>query len=131
MSESVRLADLQLAIMQVLWDRKEASVAEVREELLASGRELAYTTVATMLTKLEKSGYVARESRGRVLSYRPVLKRENVHRSMVTDLAEKLFKGDLETMVSHLLDGCDVDSDELTRLKKLIQVKEQEAQNHG
>ncbi|MAT16169.1 MAG: BlaI family transcriptional regulator [Planctomyces sp.] len=126
MPKPVHLADLQLAIMQVLWDREEATVADVREALLDEGRKLAYTTVATMLTKLEKSGHVAREAKGRVLSYRPTLRREQVSRSMVTDLAQKLFRGDLETMVSHLLEGCDVDQEELTRLKKLIRQKERE-----
>lgn len=130
MSETLRLADLQLSIMQVLWDRQEASVAEVRNDLEQAGRKLAYTTVATMLTKLEKNKYVERENRGRILNYRPLLRRENVHRSMVTDLAQKLFKGDLETMVSHLLDGCDVDPEELSRLRKLIQLKEQENQHN-
>ncbi|QDU82272.1 Transcriptional regulator BlaI [Polystyrenella longa] len=126
MPREVHLADLQLAIMQVLWDRDEATVADVRDQLEADGRKLAYTTVATMLTKLEKSGHVTRESKGRVLSYRPQLRRDQVSRSMVTDLAQKLFRGDLETMVSHLLEGCEVDQAELTRLKKLIRQKERE-----
>ena len=47
-----QLASLQLAIMRVLWARGEASVADVRQELAGGGRELAYTTVATMLVKL-------------------------------------------------------------------------------
>ncbi|MCA9039054.1 MAG: BlaI/MecI/CopY family transcriptional regulator [Planctomycetaceae bacterium] len=126
MPKDVHLADLQLAIMQVLWDRAEATVADVRDALEEAGRKLAYTTVATMLTKMEKSGHVARESHGRVLTYRPRIRRDQVSRSMVTDLAQKLFRGDLETMVSHLLEGCDVDQDELVRLKKLIRQKERE-----
>ncbi len=126
MATKHHLAELQLAIMHVLWDLKEATVAEVRE-VLAPARPLAYTTVATMLSKMEGNGQVMHRSEGRVLVYRPAIRRETVSRSMVADLAERLFAGDVTQMVSHLLDGCTVSSDELARLRKLIREKEKEA----
>ena len=122
------LAALQLAIMQVLWDRTEATVAEVREAL-APSRRLAHTTVATMLTKMERNGQVAHRNAGRVHVYRPVLRREAVGRSMVTDLASRLFCGDLEQMVSHLLDAREITPEELSRLKELIRSKEREVRD--
>ena len=128
MSDKHHLAALQLAIMQVLWDRGEATVAEVRESLHKS-RPLAHTTVATMLTKMEQNGQVAHRHVGRVLVYRPAIQQECVHQSMVTDLAERLFQGDLTEMVSNLLDGCEVSADELSRLRRLIRQKEKELGN--
>jgi predicted transcriptional regulator len=122
-SSKHHLANLQLAIMQVLWDRKEATVAEVREDL-QQDRPLAYTTVSTMLSKMEQNGQVTHRNVGRVLVYRPAIRRETVRRSMVTDLATRLFHGDLTEMVSHLLDGKEVSSEELTRLKSLLRQKE-------
>ena len=121
-----QLASLQLAIMHALWERGTATVAEVREALAAGGRELAYTTVATMLIKMERKGHVTHKTEGRVHVYRPKLAQEQVSRSMVADLAERLFGGDVTLMVSHLLDGCEVTQDELNRLKALIRRKEQE-----
>ena len=118
-----QLASLQLAIMQALWDRGEATVADVREALTPA-RRLAYTTVATMLTKLERHGQVAHRTDGRVNIYRPLIRRDEVERSMVSDLASRLFSGDLEEMVSHLLDARDVTPEELARLKSLIRKKE-------
>ena len=58
MARKYQLADLQLAIMQVLWERGEATVSEVREAL-APDRELAHTTVGTMLARMEEAGQVS------------------------------------------------------------------------
>jgi predicted transcriptional regulator len=87
---------------------------------------LAYTTVATMLSKMEQNGQVTRRSVGRVLVYQPAVQREQVNRSMVSDLAQRLFLGDVTEMVSHVLDGCDVSPEELSRLRSLIRRKERE-----
>ncbi len=125
MSVKHRLAELQLAIMHVLWDRKKATVAEVRDAL-QPGRKLAYTTVGTMLSKMEANGQVTHRSDGRVNIYRPLLKRERVRRSMVSDLAERLFRGDVTELMCHVLDGCDVTRDDLAELKQLIREKEKE-----
>lgn len=120
-----RLADLQLAIMHVLWDKGEASVGDVREAL-AEDRPLAYTTIGTMLTKMEAKGHVTHRVDGRVNIYTPLLPRETVSRSMISDLASRLSRGDVTELVCHLLDECDVSREELSRLKKLIKQKEQE-----
>ncbi len=128
MSQKHHLAELQLTIMHVLWDRGEATVAEVREALCES-RPLAHTTVGTMLTKMERKGQVTHRSDGRVHIYRPAVGRERVSRSMVSDLARRLFGGDVTEMVSHLLDGCEVSDEELARLKELIRRKQKEARH--
>ena len=121
----VKLAELQLAIVQVLWDREEATVAEVRAAL-EPGRCLAHTTIATMLSKMELQGYVTHRNEGRVNVYRPRLKRDAVSRTMVSDLADRLFHGDLTQMVAHLLAGTDVTAEELSQLKQLIADHEKE-----
>lgn len=123
MKEKHHLAQLQLSIMEVLWERGEATVAQVRQALSPS-RPLAHTTVGTMLAKMERNGQVRHRVDGKVNIYRPVVRKEKVRRSMVTDLAARLFAGDLTEMVSHLLDSRDVTPDELARLKALIRRKE-------
>src|SRR5882762_5591829 len=115
MSKKPQLASLQLAIMRILWQKESATVAEVREALLAEGRDLAYTTVATMLVKMERKGQVGHRAGAKAFVYYPALRQENVSRSMVTDLADRLFGGDVPLMVSHLLDGCELSPDELMR----------------
>ena len=125
MSRKHRLADLQMAIMQVLWEKSEATVAQVREALLPN-RELAYTTVGTMLSKMEANGQVTHRSDGRVNIYKPAIKPDHVKRRMLSDLAERLFAGNVGDLVCCLLDGVDVSPDDLTEIKRLIRRKEQE-----
>lgn len=125
-----RLADLQLAIMHVLWDRGEATVGDVQKGLQPD-RTLAYTTVGTMLARLERDGQVTHRTDGRVHVYRAIVPREKVSRSMVSDLAHRLCPGDITQLVCHLLDECDVSRDELSALKSLIRQKEQELKNGG
>jgi BlaI family penicillinase repressor len=126
MSRKPQLASLQLAIMRILWQKEEATVADVRDMLASEGRELAYTTVATMLAKMERKGQVAHRAEGKAFVFQPLLRQDQVSRSMVADLAQRLFGGDVPLMVSHLLDGCELSAAELTRLKALIRKKEQE-----
>jgi len=114
-----RLGDLQLRILRVLWDLGEAPVANVQQEL--RGQLLAYTTVATMLRKMEDRGLVEHVEEGRKFVYRAAVTLEEVTRSMTGDLVERLFGGSLADAVSHLLDSRDVSREELVRLEQLIQ----------
>jgi predicted transcriptional regulator len=113
------LGELQYSIMRVLWEQGEASVARVYEGLAASDRR-ALTTIATMLTKMEKKGVVSHRSEGRQFIYRPEIEEAAVRRTMVADLTERLFDGDVAALVSHLISEQEVDRDELARLEKLI-----------
>ncbi len=122
-----QLAPLQLEIMQVLWDREEATVAEVHQDL-QKGRPLAYTTVSTMLTKMQRNGQVRikRREAGRVLVYAAAIRESAVNHSMVGDLASRLFHGDVAQMVQHLLESGDVGPEELDRLERLIQERKRQ-----
>ncbi len=125
MSNPHELGDLQIAIMRVLWDRGEATAADVHAALHAE-RGLAPTTIATMLSKMEKKGVVAHTTRGRTFVYRASVEADEVHKTMVSALADRLFEGDLSALVNHLLTDHEIDSAELVRLKALIEAKERE-----
>lgn len=119
MNEKYSLGDLQLAIMRVLWGRGEATVVEVHEELTPE-RGLAPTTIATMLTKMEKKGVVAHRAEGRRFIYQPLVSEPEVTRTMVSDLADRLFRGEVTALVSHLLAEHEIQPDELAALKLQI-----------
>jgi BlaI family transcriptional regulator, penicillinase repressor len=114
-----QLGDLQLAIMQILWDRGEAAVADVYTAL-QDERGLALTTIATMLVKMEQRELVEHRSEGRRYLYRPLLSEEEVRRSMVGDLRRRLFRGDAAALVSHLIEEHEIDAEDLGRLRALI-----------
>lgn len=114
-----RLGDLQLRILQVLWTREEASVTEVQTALLPD-RDLAYTTVATMLRKMEARGLVAHREEGRTFVYRATVAAEQVGRTLSDQLVDRLFEGSLAGTVSHLLQTREVSRAELDELERLI-----------
>ena len=118
-TQDVALSDLQIAVMRVLWARGEPSTADVAE-VLAAERGLKHTTVATLLTRLEKRGVVAMRRDGRQLYYRALVSEPDVRRSMVADLLSTLFGGDARALVSHLVDESEIAPGDLDRLRKRL-----------
>ena len=118
------LGELQLAIMRVLWDKREATAADVHQAL--DERGLAPTTIATMLVKMEKKGVVRHYVNGRKFVYQPSVTEPQVRRSMVGELERRLFGGDTLAFVSHLLSEHEIDARELTEIKKLLQTRKKE-----
>jgi predicted transcriptional regulator len=114
-----RLGDLQLQIMKALWVRGEASVAEI-QTTLPGGADLAYTTVATMLRKMEARGLVRHRAEGRTFIYRAAVAEDQVSRGMAEHVLDRLFGGSVEALVSHLLTAREIAPDELSRLEALI-----------
>lgn len=125
MARSHTLGDLQLAIMRVLWSRGEASVADVHQALLRE-RGLAPTTIATMLVKMEKKGVVEHRADGRRYIYSATVSEDDVKRSMVDELTDRLFGGDFDALVAHLLEEHRVTEADLAEIKQ--QIAEHDAQ---
>ena len=119
MVQAHTLGDLQFAIMRILWERGEAAVAEVHHALLDE-RALAPTTVATMLVKMEKKGVVDHRAEGRKFIYRPTVSEAEVRRSMVDELTERLFDGNVAALVSHLLKDHESSPEEVEALRRII-----------
>jgi len=108
-----------LRIMKLLWDRGEATVGDVLGAL-GGERDLAYTTMATMLRKMEARGLVRHRLDGRSFVYRPAVAADAVTRGMADHLLDRLFEGSLSDMVSHLLTTREVSREELSKLERLI-----------
>jgi predicted transcriptional regulator len=119
MAESHQLTDLQVALLRVLWERGEATVAEICDALRPE-RALAQTTVATLLSRLEKRGVVRHRTEARQYVYRATVSEHEVRRSMVGELTERLFDGDVTALVSHLLATDAVGADDLQKVRDLI-----------
>ena len=123
MTDSHRLTGLQLAVMRVVWERGEATIADVCEAL-RSERRLAQTTVATLLARLEKRGVLAHRVEGRQYVYRATVSEREVRRSMVAELTESLFQGRPADLISHLLSSREIAPGDLERVKELIETQE-------
>jgi BlaI family transcriptional regulator, penicillinase repressor len=125
-----QLTELQVAVMRVLWERGEATVAEIWEALWAE-RQLAQTTVATLLSRLEKRGVVSHRVDVRQYVYAARVTEADVKKSMVKDLTERLFDGDVAALMSHLLTARAVKPGDLARVKKLIETHEKSRRGEG
>ena len=115
----VSLSELQLAVMRILWDRGEAATAVVQSGL-EPGRSLAHTTVATLLTRLEKRGLVASRREGRQLIYRALVSEGEVRRSMVSELISTVFRGDPGALMTHLVRESEIRPGDLERVRDLL-----------
>jgi BlaI family transcriptional regulator, penicillinase repressor len=120
--KDVHVSDIQLLLMRSLWDAERATTAEVHERV-GKPRQLAYTTVATLLTRLEKRGLVksVKEQGERV--FKPTVTETEVTRSMVSSLVETLFRGDPSALVSHLVNEKDLDKNDIEAVRKLLAKK--------
>lgn len=120
----VHLTDLQLAIVRLLWAKGECTVVEVQDGLMPA-RPLAQTTVATLLTRLEKRGVVSHRTTGRQFVYKAEVTEPEVRRSMVGELTNSLFQGRPAALISHLLVERELGADEIGEVKQLIAQAEQ------
>jgi BlaI family penicillinase repressor len=121
-SRDLALSDLQLMLMRVFWSRPSASAADVVAELRTT-RPLAHTTVATLLSRLEKRGLLVAIREGRQVSYRAAVSQKDVRRSMVASLLTGLFDGEARDLLSHLVDQRHISADELAEIRTALSRK--------
>jgi predicted transcriptional regulator len=119
------LGELQAEVMEIVWERGEATVSQVHERI-GRKRRVTYTTVLTAMQKLEKKGWLAHRSEGRAYVYRASRSREDVHAGVLSDLLKQAFAGDPRRMMSHLLEQHPLSDAELADLRKLIDARRRE-----
>jgi BlaI family penicillinase repressor len=114
-----QLGRMQFRIMQVLWDRGRASAREITDAL--NGPEpVAHSTVQTLLRQLEAKGAVGHEADNRTFVFFPRLKEDKVKRTAARDLLERVFGGNVGSLVAHLLKTERLSRSELDELQRLI-----------
>lgn len=117
---SPALTDAEARIMAVLWQRTAATVADVLAALRKK-RAVSYSTVQTILRILEAKGYVSHEKVARAFIYRPRVDERQARRRALRHLVTRLFDGSPSLLVLNVLEDDQIDSEELQRLKKLIE----------
>jgi len=116
--DPLRLTRYELELMDVLWSRGKGTVQEVCDGLQ---RPLAYTTVMTTLRLLErKKKALQRLKQGRAYVYRPIVTREEVSHSVLTDLREVLFRGQLPSLVLNMLSEDDISTEDVIAIRKAL-----------
>lgn len=116
---SPTLTESERAILEVLWDKGEASVREVTDEL-SSQKSVAYTTVLTMFNTLSKKGLVTHRAEGRAFIYRAAITRELARRQALDHLLQQFFDGSPNVLAQHLLNEHEIDQAELEALRRKV-----------
>ena len=120
MSEA-QLGRMQFRIMQVLWDRGRITAREITDALNESEPgSVAHSTVQTLLRQLEAKGAVGHEAEGRTFVFFPQLKEDRVKKTATRDLLERVFGGNVGSLVAHLLSTERLSKMELDELHRLI-----------
>jgi predicted transcriptional regulator len=99
-----QLTQRELEVMHAFWRKDEATAAEIRDDLAAQGRDLAYTTVATLVRILCDKGFLTPTNDERPFRYRPARSFDEVSGSLVGDLVDSLFGGQREQLLLRLLE---------------------------
>ena len=118
--KSLTMTDGELRLMQVLWDKGEATVGEVVETLKTRPRP-AYNTVLTLLRIMEKKGYVTHRKDGRAFVFLPKVDRADASRSALLTLVDRFFEGSPRLLMLNLLEDDQLSSEALKQLKERIE----------
>ena len=114
-----RLGETEMEVLHHVWDRAEASVAEVHADILEN-RPVAYTTVMTVMKKLVKKGLLRCDSSGARYLYAPARPPSEVRRELVEDLLSQVFRGSAAALVQTLVRGEALSEEERAEIQKLL-----------
>lgn len=114
-----KLGERELDIMQSLWKLERATVSQVQADLREKGNDIAYTTIQTMLNRLEAKNLVARDNSERTHFYYAVLEERAVAGGALQRLVARFFRGSTEALVTRLVEK-DLSPKELERIQDLI-----------
>ena len=118
-SSEIRLGRLELQIMNIVWEKGKATVHDVKD-VLGKGRKPAYSTILTMMRKLEAKGYLEHDVDDRTYVYRPTISQKAARRGILGDIVERLFEGSPSLLLNSLVEQDHISEKELKQIQKLI-----------
>lgn len=119
------LTERELEIMHVFWKKGEATVSDVRDLLAAEGRDLAYTTVATLVRILTEKSFLQQTTDDRPFRFAPVRSFEEVSGNLLGDLVKRVFGGSREKLLVRLMDEEQLSPKEREALEQILKEQQQ------
>ena len=118
-----QLGETEMEVLHHVWDLGEATVADVRVRILDE-REVAYTTIMTVMKKLADKGYLQYHKDGRTYVYAPAQAPAKVQHSLLRRLMESVFEGSPMALVQTLVRHEDLSDEERDEIRKMIDAME-------
>ena len=114
------LTERELEVMQVFWERGESTAADVRDALATQGRDLAYTTVATLVRILLEKEFLTQTGEERPFRFVPARTYEDVSGSLLGDMVQRVFSGSRMQLLMRLFETEKLTATEKSRLREIL-----------
>jgi BlaI family transcriptional regulator, penicillinase repressor len=118
-AKALKPTEGELEILQVLWDKGEATVREVHEEL-AKVKDIGYTTALKLLQIMYEKGLVSRDDSAKTHIYKPAVTREKTQKQLVGKMINTLFAGSPGQLVMQALGNHNASKEELDEIQRLL-----------
>jgi len=122
-------SDAEWKVLHALWRRGKATSRELLGDL--SAEDWAYTTLKTMLTRMEEKGFVRSKPMRNAAQYEPLLTRGEAQRSALRTLIERVFEGASGPLLAHLAEEERLSEDDRAALEKRLRASESKGRRHG
>ena len=119
--------ELELQLLKMLWEHAPQPVREIRDALARDGRDIAHTSVITTLNTMVGKKFLKRKKQGKSYLFSPRVTREQVSRTVLGNVVDRVFDGSAQAVLMSLFDASDIDVSELRELRRLIDQKVKEA----
>ena len=120
MASKAGLSEAEREVLRVLWDHGPGTVRQINEVLAERGKRWAYTTVLTLLRRLQAKEYAASDSQGVAHVFRAAVTREELLDRRLKDTADELCEGSAAPLILALVQGNKFSADELARFRRLL-----------
>lgn len=119
--KTIELSPAELEVLRVLWDEGPCTVRQVLDALAGRGRDWAYTTVLTFLSRMNQKGVVSSDKSGLAHVYRAALTRNRVRKERLRTLVDDLYDGAAGSLVLHLVKSQNLSREDIEALQQLIE----------
>ncbi|GHE91547.1 BlaI/MecI/CopY family transcriptional regulator [Thalassotalea profundi] len=120
------LSDFELEVMQLFWEICEASAPQIHK-IIMQKRDVKYSTVKTIIDRLEKKDAIKRSrSEGRTIYYLPVMEKQNVRTPLIKDFINRVFLGKSRPLAAHILAQEDLDLEDIEYLEAVLKERKKD-----
>ena len=123
MTKLKKFTEVELEIMRVIWELERATVRQVYEVLLER-KQIAYTTVMTMMNILEEKGHLRKQKQGRAFLYEPVKAKNQAIANLVDDFVDRVLDGSAAPLVLNLIRDKKLSDEDLEEISRMIEKTE-------
>ncbi|SFC82940.1 BlaI/MecI/CopY family transcriptional regulator [Pseudoalteromonas denitrificans] len=122
----MELSDFELEVMQFFWSNPGSAAPQIHK-LIEQKRSVSYSTVKTIIDRLEKKGAIKRsDQQGRTIFYSPLVEKNQLRKPMIKDFIKRVFLGKSQSLAAHIIQEEELSLDDISYLESLLEQKKEE-----